>query len=63
MASDVKNDNIKAIDKRILTIRSAHSSLNALIQSCGAIIMKKALTILWGKLKDKVGFVIANSPD
>ena len=32
---------IKALDKRILTIRSAHSSLNALIQSCGAILMKK----------------------
>ena len=45
------NGYIKAIDKRILTIRSAHSSLNALIQSCGAIIMKKALTILWGKCK------------
>jgi DNA polymerase I-like protein with 3'-5' exonuclease and polymerase domains len=57
------NGYIKAIDKRILTIRSAHSSLNALIQSCGAIIMKKALTILWDKLKDKDAFVIANIHD
>ena len=39
------NGYIKAIDKRILTIRSAHSSLNALIQSCGTII--KGL-INWG---------------
>lgn len=54
---------IKAIDQRILTIRSAHSSLNALIQSCGAIVMKKALTILWDKLKDIDAFVIANIHD
>ena len=54
---------IKAIDKRILTIRSNHSSLNALIQSCGAILMKKALTILWDKLKNKDAFVIANIHD
>jgi len=54
---------IKAIDQRILTIRSAHSSLNALIQSCGAIVMKKALTILWDKLKGIDAFVIANIHD
>ncbi len=54
---------IKAIDKRILTIRSNHSSLNALIQSCGAILMKKALTILWNKLKGMDAFVIANIHD
>ena len=54
---------IRALDKRILTIRSQHSSLNALIQSCGAIIMKKALTILWDNLKNKDAFVVANIHD
>ena len=54
---------IKALDKRILTIRSAHSSLNALIQSCGAILMKKALTILWNKLENLDAFVVANIHD
>ena len=54
---------IRAIDKRILTIRSQHSALNALNQSCAAIIMKKALTILWEKLKDKDAFVVANIHD
>lgn len=54
---------IKGIDKRILTIRSNHSSLNALIQSCGAILMKKALTILWNKLKEMDAFVVANIHD
>jgi len=54
---------IKAIDKRILTIRSQHSALNALNQSCAAIIMKKALIILWSKLKDVDAFVIANIHD
>ena len=52
-----------AIDKRILTIRSQHSALNALNQSCSAIIMKKALIILWDKLKDKDAFVVANIHD
>ena len=54
---------IRAIDKRILTIRSQHSALNALNQSCAAIIMKKALTILWEKLKGKDAFVVANIHD
>ena len=54
---------LKAIDKRILTIRSQHSALNALNQSCAAIIMKKALIILWNKLKGKDAFVVANIHD
>lgn len=37
---------LKAIDGRILKIRSEHSALNTLLQSCGAIVMKKALVIL-----------------
>lgn len=41
-----KNGHLKGIDKRILEVRSEHSALNTLLQSCGAIIMKKALVIL-----------------
>lgn len=37
---------IKGLDGRRITIRSQHSALNALFQSAGAIIMKKALCIL-----------------
>ena len=54
---------IKAIDGRKLQIRSAHSSLNSLIQSCGAIIMKKALTLLWETIKTHDAFVVANIHD
>tara|TARA_B110000483_G_scaffold241660_1_gene325258 strand:+ start:968 stop:1303 length:336 start_codon:yes stop_codon:yes gene_type:complete len=54
---------IRAIDKRILTIRSGHAALNSLIQSCAAIVMKTALVILWEKLKDKDAFVVANIHD
>jgi len=54
---------IRAIDKRVLTIRSGHASLNSLIQSCGAIIMKQALVHLWESLKDIDAFVVANIHD
>ena len=37
---------LKGIDGRKLIIRSEHASLNTLLQSAGAVIMKKALTIL-----------------
>ncbi len=37
---------LKGLDGRQLKIRSAHSALNTLLQSAGAIIMKKALVIL-----------------
>tara|TARA_R110000782_G_scaffold138478_3_gene231052 strand:- start:418 stop:1125 length:708 start_codon:yes stop_codon:yes gene_type:complete len=37
---------LKGIDGRKLIIRSSHAALNTLLQSAGAIIMKKALTIL-----------------
>ena len=35
----------KAIDVRKITIRSPHSALNFLLQSCGAIVMKKAAQV------------------
>ena len=37
---------LKGLDGRKLIIRSSHASLNTLLQSAGAIIMKKALTLL-----------------
>tara|TARA_S200002703_G_scaffold153012_1_gene154067 strand:- start:677 stop:2437 length:1761 start_codon:yes stop_codon:yes gene_type:complete len=41
------------LDKRKLIPRSEHSSLNLLIQSCGALILKQATVILHNKLKEK----------
>jgi len=37
---------LKGLDGRKLWVRSTHSALNTLLQSAGAIVMKKALTIL-----------------
>lgn len=37
---------IKGLDGRILKIRSAHSSLNVLLQSAGALVMKQYLVML-----------------
>lgn len=37
---------LTGLDKRRLFVRSAHSSLNTLLQSAGAIIMKRALVVL-----------------
>jgi len=41
------------LDKRKLIPRSEHSSLNLLIQSCGALIIKMATIILHKKLEEK----------
>lgn len=54
---------IRGLDKRILTIRSNHSSLNTLIQSCGAIIMKRALVMLHEKLQKLDAFIVATIHD
>ena len=54
---------IRAIDGRKLQIRSSHSALNSLIQSCAAIVMKQALIILWNNLKGIDAFVVANIHD
>ena len=43
------------LDGRKLHIRSEHSALNTLLQSAGAVLMKKALVILDIKL-EKLGF-------
>ena len=43
---------LKGLDGRILHVRSAHSALNTLLQSAGAIAVKKATVILYQKLTD-----------
>ena len=53
---------LKGIDGRMLKIRSPHSSFNTLLQSCGAIIVKKATVllhsrILWENLQDQIKMV------
>ena len=45
-----------AIDKGILYIRSVHSALNLLLQSCGAIVMKEATVILFNNLQKEKGY-------
>ncbi|MDW9532274.1 DNA polymerase [Sinorhizobium meliloti] len=42
---------IKGQDGRILTVRSSHAALNTLLQSAGAIQMKRALVILDNELQ------------
>ncbi|CUU71263.1 DNA polymerase I [Campylobacter hyointestinalis subsp. hyointestinalis] len=42
---------LKGLDGRILKVRSAHSALNVLLQSAGAIVMKQYLVMLDEKLQ------------
>ena len=44
---------LRGLDGRILSVRSSHSALNTLLQSAGALIMKKALVILDETLKSE----------
>lgn len=46
-----KHKKLKAIDGRVLYVRSAHSALNLLIQSAGAILCKLATVMLWDALE------------
>ena len=50
-----RTNSLRGLDGRILKIRSSHSALNFLIQSCGAILVKKATCLLneklWAKYK------------
>lgn len=39
------------LDKRVLPIRHLHAALNTLLQSAGAVVMKKACVILDGQLR------------
>ena len=47
-----KRNYLKGLDGRELSIRSEHSALNTLLQSAGAVVMKKATVILYDKLVD-----------
>ena len=56
---------LRGIDRRVLKVRESYKGLNVLLQSAGAIVMKKALCILaddieakgW-KLNDDIAFVL-----
>lgn len=41
------------LDKRVLTVRESYKGLNVLLQSAGAIVMKKALCILYDRMISK----------
>lgn len=41
---------LKGLDGRLLHVRSAHSALNVLLQSAGALVVKKATCIFWDLL-------------
>ena len=44
---------LKGLDGRPLPVRSVHSALNLLLQSCGAVLMKKATVILMDQIKKR----------
>lgn len=46
------NKSLRGLDKRILPVRSQHSALNTLLQSAGALAVKKATCLLWDYLKE-----------
>ena len=54
---------IKGLDGRKVFIRSEHAALNTLLQSAGAIIMKKALVILDKRIHNFDAHVVANVHD
>jgi len=43
---DAEKEVLEGLDGRLLHVRSAHAALNTLLQGAGAIVMKKALTLL-----------------
>lgn len=48
---------LRGLDGRLLHIRSAHKAPNTLLQSGGAVVMKKALVLLDKELQDEWGLV------
>jgi DNA polymerase I-like protein with 3'-5' exonuclease and polymerase domains len=54
---------LKGIDGRILKVREQYKGLNVLLQSCGAIVMKKALCILFLDCLSKGWKLYGNNPD
>ena len=53
---------ILGVDKRHVPIRSPHSALNFLLQSCGAVLMKKALVLFHYELCPAHGLVENERP-
>ena len=51
-----KRGYLRGLDGRLLHVRSDHAALNTLLQSAGALVMKKALVILDAELQ-RAGFV------
>lgn len=51
VARIAKSGSVPGLDGRRVYVRSEHAALNTLLQSAGAIVMKKALTILNKKIK------------
>lgn len=57
-----KRGHLKGLDGRLLHIRSDHAALNTLLQSAGAIVMKKALVMFeqeWAVPKRSLGVTVA----
>ena len=54
---------LKGLDDRKVTIRSEHAALNTLLQSAGAVVMKKALTIFNDSIKHLDAHFVANVHD
>lgn len=48
-----KRGHLKGLDGRIIPVRAMHSALNSLCQSAGAVIMKKALVIMFGWFREQ----------
>lgn len=48
-----KRGYLRGLDGRLINIRSMHVALNALIQNCGAVVMKRALVFLDQRLMEK----------
>lgn len=63
-----KNGHLRGLDGRLLHVRAEHSALNTLLQSAGALVMKKALVMLDESLNqyrtpDRIVEFVANIHD
>jgi len=54
---------LRGLDGRMLVVRSEHAALNTLLQSAGAIFMKKALVVFEDELRGHDAYFIANVHD
>ncbi len=62
-AKATRDKELKALDGQMLKVRSPHSSLNLLLQSAGAIVMKRGLVILDSNLSNYDASFVANIHD